>query len=80
VIAVSGVVRAVGVNVKHFKPGERVLALSHATYAELVAVDDLDVSHLPDGVPGRRRAAARLRFTLVLCLIMSKTTQITERI
>jgi NADPH:quinone reductase-like Zn-dependent oxidoreductase len=47
---VSGVVRAVGANVKHFKPGNRVLALSNATYAELVAVDDSDVTHLPDGV------------------------------
>ncbi len=47
---VSGVVRAVGANVRHFKPGERVLALSHATYAELVAVEDAAVTHLPDGV------------------------------
>jgi NADPH:quinone reductase-like Zn-dependent oxidoreductase len=47
---VSGVVRAVGANVKHFKPGERVLALSNATYAQLVAVNDSDVTHLPDGV------------------------------
>src|SRR6202051_4341560 len=47
---VSGVVRAVGTNVKHFKPGDRVLALSNATYAELVAVDDSDATHLPDGV------------------------------
>jgi NADPH:quinone reductase-like Zn-dependent oxidoreductase len=47
---VSGVVRAVGANVKHFRPGERILALSHATYAELVAVDDSDVTHLPDGL------------------------------
>jgi NADPH:quinone reductase-like Zn-dependent oxidoreductase len=47
---VSGIVRAVGANVKHFRPGDRVLALSHATYAELVAVDDSDVTHLPDGV------------------------------
>ena len=47
---VSGVVRAVGSNVKHFKPGDRVLALSNRTYAELVAVDDSDVTHLPDGV------------------------------
>jgi NADPH:quinone reductase-like Zn-dependent oxidoreductase len=47
---VSGIVRAVGTNVKHFKPGDRVLALSNATYAELVAVDDEDVTHLPDGV------------------------------
>jgi NADPH:quinone reductase-like Zn-dependent oxidoreductase len=47
---VSGVVRAVGANVKHFKLGDRVLALSWATYAEFVAVDDSDVTHLPDGV------------------------------
>lgn len=46
---VSGVVLAVGPNVKHFKAGDRVLALSYATYAELVAVDDSDVTHLPDG-------------------------------
>jgi NADPH:quinone reductase-like Zn-dependent oxidoreductase len=47
---VSGIVREVGVHVKHFKAGDRVLALSNATYAELVAVDDSDVTHLPDGV------------------------------
>jgi NADPH:quinone reductase-like Zn-dependent oxidoreductase len=37
---VSSIVRAVGANVKHFKAGDRVLALSNATYAELVAVND----------------------------------------
>ena len=47
---VSGIVRAVGTNVKHFKAGDRVLALSNRTYAELVAVDDSEVTHLPDGV------------------------------
>ncbi len=47
---VSGIVRAVGADVKHFKAGDRVLALSNKTYAELVAVDDSDVTHLPDGV------------------------------
>jgi|ERR1700677_1504920 len=31
---VSGIVRAVGANVKHFKAGDPVLALSKATYAE----------------------------------------------
>jgi NADPH:quinone reductase-like Zn-dependent oxidoreductase len=46
----SGIVRAVGAKVKHFKPGDRVLALSNATYAGLVAVNDSDVTHLPDGV------------------------------
>jgi NADPH:quinone reductase-like Zn-dependent oxidoreductase len=47
---VSGVVKAVGANVTHFKPGDRVLALSNATYAELVAVSNSDVTHLPDGL------------------------------
>src|SRR5271154_3911258 len=47
---VSGVVRAVGANVKHFKAGDRVLALSNKTYAELVAVADSDLAHLPDGL------------------------------
>jgi NADPH:quinone reductase-like Zn-dependent oxidoreductase len=47
---VSGVVRAVGSGVKHFTPGDRVLALSNATYAELVAVKDSEVTHLPEGL------------------------------
>jgi NADPH:quinone reductase-like Zn-dependent oxidoreductase len=47
---VSGVVRAVGTEVRNFKPGDRVLALSNATYAELVAVKDSSVTHLPDGL------------------------------
>jgi NADPH:quinone reductase-like Zn-dependent oxidoreductase len=47
---ISGIVRQVGANVKHFKAGDRVLALTNKTYAELVAVDDSDVTHLPDGV------------------------------
>src|SRR6204780_1647520 len=57
---VSGVVRAVGANVKHFKAGDRVLALSYATYAELVAVDDSEVTHLPDGVDLANAAAIPL--------------------
>ena len=47
---VSGIVRAIGPNVRHFKPGDRVLALSTQTYAELVAVSDTELTHLPDGV------------------------------
>jgi NADPH:quinone reductase-like Zn-dependent oxidoreductase len=57
---VSGVIRAVGANVKHFKPGDRVLALSNATYAELVAVEDSYVTHLPDGVDLANAAAIPL--------------------
>jgi NADPH:quinone reductase-like Zn-dependent oxidoreductase len=57
---VSGIVRAAGANVKHFKAGDRVLALSWATYAELVAVEDSDVTHLPDGVDLAAAAAIPL--------------------
>ena len=47
---VSGVVRAVGSNVRTFKPGDRVLAAAEATYAELVVVAGSALTHLPDGV------------------------------
>jgi NADPH:quinone reductase-like Zn-dependent oxidoreductase len=47
---VSGVVRAVGSNIRAFKPGDRVLAFATATYAELVAVEGSILTHLPDGV------------------------------
>jgi NADPH:quinone reductase-like Zn-dependent oxidoreductase len=57
---VSGIVRAVGADVKQFKPGDRVLALTWATYADLVAVDDSVVSHLPDGVDLANAAAIPL--------------------
>jgi NADPH:quinone reductase-like Zn-dependent oxidoreductase len=57
---VSGIVRQVGANVKHFKVGDRVLALTNKTYAELVAVDDSDVAHLPDGVDLAAAAAIPL--------------------
>jgi NADPH:quinone reductase-like Zn-dependent oxidoreductase len=46
---VSGVVRAVGTNVRTFKPGDRVLAMADATYAELAVVDSSVLAHLPDG-------------------------------
>jgi NADPH:quinone reductase-like Zn-dependent oxidoreductase len=47
---VSGVVRAVGREVRTFKPGDRVLAMADASYAELVAVEGSLLTHLPDGV------------------------------
>jgi NADPH:quinone reductase-like Zn-dependent oxidoreductase len=47
---VSGVVRSVGKDVRHFKQGDRVVAMTNATYAELVAVDGSLVTHLPDGM------------------------------
>jgi NADPH:quinone reductase-like Zn-dependent oxidoreductase len=47
---VSGVVRAVGRNIRTFKPGDHVLALAREAYAELVAVEGSTLTHLPDGV------------------------------
>jgi NADPH:quinone reductase-like Zn-dependent oxidoreductase len=47
---VSGVVREVGRNIRTFKPGDRVLALTDATYAELVAVEGSILTHLPEGL------------------------------
>jgi NADPH:quinone reductase-like Zn-dependent oxidoreductase len=47
---VSGVVRAVGGNIRTFKPGDRVLAVANATYAEFVVVEGSILTHLPDGL------------------------------
>ena len=47
---VSGVVRAVGRDVRSFKPGERVVAMTDATYAELVVVAGSIVTHVPEGL------------------------------
>ena len=47
---VSGVVLAVGSAVRDFAPGDAVIALADATYAEIVAVPAASVTHLPDGV------------------------------
>jgi NADPH:quinone reductase-like Zn-dependent oxidoreductase len=47
---VSGTVRAVGRNIRTFKPGDRVLALASEAYAELVAVDGSILTHVPDGL------------------------------
>jgi NADPH:quinone reductase-like Zn-dependent oxidoreductase len=47
---VSGIVRALGSNVHNFKVGDRVVAFTNATYAQLVGVESSLVTHLPDGV------------------------------
>jgi NADPH:quinone reductase-like Zn-dependent oxidoreductase len=47
---VSGVVRAVGNAVRTFKVGDRVLAVTEATYAELVVVEGSVLTHVPDGL------------------------------
>jgi NADPH:quinone reductase-like Zn-dependent oxidoreductase len=47
---VSGIVRTVGSSVRTFKVGDRVLATTDATYAELVVVQGSVVTHLPEGL------------------------------
>ncbi len=47
---VSGVARAVGSNIRTFKPGDGVIALAEATYAELVVVEGSLLTHLPEGL------------------------------
>jgi NADPH:quinone reductase-like Zn-dependent oxidoreductase len=57
---VSGIVSAVGSDVRNFKVGDRVLALTDATYAEVVSVEASVVTHLPDGVDLQDAAAIPL--------------------
>jgi NADPH:quinone reductase-like Zn-dependent oxidoreductase len=47
---VSGVVHAIGPDVRNVKRGDRVVAFSNATYAEFAAVAGSLVTHLPDGL------------------------------
>lgn len=54
---VSGVVRAVGEDVRGFRIGEPVIAMANATYAELVAVPAATVARLPEGLDPLNAAA-----------------------
>ena len=47
---VSGIVRAVGSKIRHFKEGDRVLGVADATYAQFVSVPGAQLTHLPDGL------------------------------
>jgi NADPH:quinone reductase-like Zn-dependent oxidoreductase len=53
----SGVVRAVGSAVHDFRPGDRVIALADATYAQYVATPAALVTHLPSGIDPIEAAA-----------------------
>jgi NADPH:quinone reductase-like Zn-dependent oxidoreductase len=46
---VSGMVRAVGSDIRNFKPGDRVFAMADATYAQYVAVPGPLVTICPTG-------------------------------
>jgi NADPH:quinone reductase-like Zn-dependent oxidoreductase len=47
---VSGIVSAVGSAVRAFNPGDRVIAMADATYAQYVAAPEAWVTHLPEGI------------------------------
>ena len=57
---VSGLVRAVGANVRGVEVGERVMALTHSTYAGLVVVKGSELTHVPDGLDIIEAAAVPL--------------------
>jgi len=57
---VSGVVTGVGDAVRDFKSGDPVIAMADATYAEIVAVKEALVTHLPDGLDPIEAAALPL--------------------
>ena len=46
----AGIVRAIGPKVTGFEPGDKVIALATATYAELVVVKASELTHLPEGL------------------------------
>lgn len=47
---IAGIVRAVGPGVSGIAMGDKVIALGHAAYAELVVVEARDVALVPDGL------------------------------
>jgi NADPH:quinone reductase-like Zn-dependent oxidoreductase len=45
---ISGIVRSVGAKVSGFAPGDKVMALGNAAYAELVVVKAAELTHVPE--------------------------------
>jgi NADPH:quinone reductase-like Zn-dependent oxidoreductase len=57
---ISGIVREVGEGVSGFAPGDRVMALTQKTYAELVVVKATDLAHVPEKLDLAEAAALPL--------------------
>jgi NADPH:quinone reductase-like Zn-dependent oxidoreductase len=72
---VSGVVRAVGSDVRSFKPGDEVVGMAEATYAQFVAVQGAQLTHLPDGVDAIDAAAIPL-----VCLTGEQLVRLATRV
>ncbi|HEY0263450.1 MAG TPA: NADP-dependent oxidoreductase [Granulicella sp.] len=56
----SGVIREVGPRVKGFAPGDRVLAFTHSTYAELAVTRAEETVKIPEGMDTAEAAALPL--------------------
>jgi NADPH:quinone reductase-like Zn-dependent oxidoreductase len=72
---IAGTVRAAGPKVTGFAPGDKVLALGNAAYAELVVVKATDLAHLPEGLDLIEAAALPL-VTLTGEQLISRGTKI----
>ncbi|HEV2646974.1 MAG TPA: NADP-dependent oxidoreductase [Acidobacteriaceae bacterium] len=57
---IAGIVRAIGPGVTGFSPGDKVIALSTRTYAELAVVKAADTAHIPEGLDVVEAAALPL--------------------
>jgi NADPH:quinone reductase-like Zn-dependent oxidoreductase len=66
---VAGEVVAVGAGVSDFKPGQKVMALTNHTYAELVVVPSAELATVPDGLELQQAAALPLVTTTGAALI-----------
>ncbi len=53
----AGTVKELGPGVTRFKAGDRVMALTNRTYAELVVVKEHDLAHIPEGMDTVEAAA-----------------------
>jgi len=66
---VAGEVVAVGAGVSDFKPGQKVMALTNHTYAELVVVPSAELATVPDGLELQQAGALPLVTTTGAALI-----------
>ena len=57
---IAGIVRAFGEGVTGFEPGDKVMALGHAAYAELAVVPATDLALVPEGLDLVKAAALPL--------------------
>jgi NADPH:quinone reductase-like Zn-dependent oxidoreductase len=72
---IAGIVRSVGAKVTGFAPGDHVMALGHAAYAELAVVKAADAAKVPEGLDLVEAAALPL-VTLTGAQLISRGVKI----